>query len=294
MFIFSIELKLVTLARGGLFLSTKYSFKRGVKLLLNRNAFVISILMFIFGPVLVFVIANILQFVANMLFNSLEITLDNNVLVFSTYILSLIIVLKTKIQVSILNYLEKVGIFKKLDQSSKYDKYFNIHIAVFSFISIMMCHYISNFKVDDGSSELTVWFIMIVLILVLGYVLIELLKNYKILFIILREERTFSIRDICIAFFSIYISTGVFFSMIYSLERLQLFSFLSGTKSFFDYFYFSFVTLATIGYGDIVPVDIGKLIVIMESAVGLFLTAITIGLIMNYFSVPSCNKDKSE
>lgn len=50
--------------------------------------------------------------------------------------------------------------------------------------------------------------------------------------------------------------------------------------TFIDSFYFSFVTLATIGYGDITPVTtIGKLFTVVYGILGLGLVSLSVGVI---------------
>lgn len=50
--------------------------------------------------------------------------------------------------------------------------------------------------------------------------------------------------------------------------------------AYIDSFYFSFVTLATIGYGDLYPVTVlGKLFTVIYSILGLGLVSLSAGII---------------
>lgn len=89
------------------------------------------------------------------------------------------------------------------------------------------------------------------------------------------------------AMISGYLMLGFSFSAIYSLlESLQPGSFVSAEDarlSTFDLFYFSFVTLATLGYGDIVPrSDHARAIAILEAVFGtLYLVVLVSRLVSN-------------
>ena len=83
----------------------------------------------------------------------------------------------------------------------------------------------------------------------------------------------------------IYLLMGVAFGTGYSLIESIIpgsFSYLgpalkAQTLSQFDFFYFSFITLTTVGYGDIVATaPFAKSIVILESIIGIFYLAILV------------------
>lgn len=57
-----------------------------------------------------------------------------------------------------------------------------------------------------------------------------------------------------------------------------------GAISYSDYLYFSFVTLLTIGYGDIVPItDIAKKAIILMGLIGHFYTVFVVGIVIGKF-----------
>jgi ion channel len=62
----------------------------------------------------------------------------------------------------------------------------------------------------------------------------------------------------------------------------------------FNAFYFSFVTLSTAGYGDIVPVSrMARMLAVMESVTGLFYVAILIARLVTMYSSNVSAKDKA-
>jgi hypothetical protein len=82
-------------------------------------------------------------------------------------------------------------------------------------------------------------------------------------------------------FFLAYLSCGLSFAILYSLDKGGLKNMLSGNE-IMDCIYFSFVTLATTGYGDIFPVStLSKVYVILENMIGLFLTCYVIAMIFS-------------
>ena len=69
-------------------------------------------------------------------------------------------------------------------------------------------------------------------------------------------------------------------------ETLGAFEGQAGSRDFSDFFYFSFITLLTIGYGDIIPtIEISKKLVVLVGLLGhfytVFVTAIIIGKFLN-------------
>jgi len=69
---------------------------------------------------------------------------------------------------------------------------------------------------------------------------------------------------------SVYFLIGIFFNLVYLIVlQLDPNAFANVVSAFADCFYFSFVTLTTLGYGDIVPVSpYAKSLAILEAFVG--------------------------
>src|ERR1700724_3564208 len=86
--------------------------------------------------------------------------------------------------------------------------------------------------------------------------------------------------------FGIYLLINVVFAWLYMLEAHAIAEMAPG--SFFDAFFFSVETLATVGYGHMYPESLyGHLITMLEIMVGLFGLAVITGLIFVRFSRPT-------
>ena len=71
----------------------------------------------------------------------------------------------------------------------------------------------------------------------------------------------------------------------------------SGTHSMngFTGFYFSFVTLSTVGYGDITPVSrIARWLAAMEAMTGLLYVAVLVARLVSLYSAPGPPKDQDK
>src|ERR1700722_5810942 len=86
--------------------------------------------------------------------------------------------------------------------------------------------------------------------------------------------------------FGIYLLINVIFAWLYTLEAHAIAEMAAG--SFFDAFFFSVETLATVGYGHMYPETFyGHLITMLEIMVGMFGVAVITGLIFVRFSRPT-------
>ncbi|HEU0207653.1 MAG TPA: ion channel [Candidatus Udaeobacter sp.] len=85
---------------------------------------------------------------------------------------------------------------------------------------------------------------------------------------------------------TMYIALNMFFAMLYSLDRHSIAGSTGGTW-FFDCFFFSVQTLATVGYGHMYPQTLyGHVVSTVEIMSGIFLLAVVTGLIFVRFSRP--------
>ena len=85
---------------------------------------------------------------------------------------------------------------------------------------------------------------------------------------------------------SLYVGLNVFFAALYSLQQNSIAG-STGGHWFFDYFFFSVQTLATVGYGHMYPQTLyGHIISTVEIMTGVFLLAAMTGLIFVRFSRP--------
>ncbi len=85
------------------------------------------------------------------------------------------------------------------------------------------------------------------------------------------QRREFEFADVAAALCA-YLELGLFFSFLYgALDLLTTNPFFAQGPSTeaSDYLYFSFVTMLTLGYGDLTPAtDLGRVLVIMETLIG--------------------------
>ena len=104
--------------------------------------------------------------------------------------------------------------------------------------------------------------------------------------------------DVLCASISAYLMLGLMWTLAYWLvDQLTpggAFSFNTnaGTQSIngFTGFYFSFITLSTVGYGDITPVSkIARWLAAMEAMTGLLYVAVLISRLVSLYSVPKSN-----
>jgi inward rectifier potassium channel len=85
---------------------------------------------------------------------------------------------------------------------------------------------------------------------------------------------------------TLYIALNLLFAALYSLEQDSIAGSTGGHR-FFDCFFFSVQTLATVGYGHMYPQTLyGHIVTTIEIMSGLFLLAVMTGLIFVRFSRP--------
>jgi voltage-gated potassium channel len=120
-------------------------------------------------------------------------------------------------------------------------------------------------------------------IFVVIYLLYFFLVSYQ-LFSDLLVEKKLGIENISAAF-SGFILIGTVSSIIFAtMHSYGAFQGPDGAISYADYTYFSFVTLLTIGYGDIVPVtEIARKSIILIGLIGHFYTVFVVGIVIGKF-----------
>jgi inward rectifier potassium channel len=88
------------------------------------------------------------------------------------------------------------------------------------------------------------------------------------------------------AVFLVYIAANIVFALLYLLDPGGVANARPG--AFWDAFFFSVETLATVGYGQMYPATLyANLVMTVESAVGLLFVAIATGLVFARFSRPT-------
>jgi voltage-gated potassium channel len=118
---------------------------------------------------------------------------------------------------------------------------------------------------------------------VVVYLLYFIIVSYQ-LFKDLLFQKELGIETLSAAF-SGFILIGTVSSIIFvTMGSSGVFRGPDGPISYSDYLYFSFVTLLTIGYGDIVPItDISKKAIILIGLIGHFYTVFVVGIVIGKF-----------
>ena len=128
--------------------------------------------------------------------------------------------------------------------------------------------------------------------LVGGLILIIFVVAHLLRFILRAPSVT---TEVLCASISAYLMLGLMWTMAYWLvDQLTpggAFSFNTnaGTRSIngFNGFYFSFITLSTVGYGDITPVSkVARMLAAMEAMTGLLYVAVLIARLVSLYSAP--------
>src|SRR5216110_2411105 len=136
--------------------------------------------------------------------------------------------------------------------------------------------------------------------LVGGLILIIFVVGHLLRFVLRAPVVT---TDVLCASISAYLMLGLMWTMAYWLvDQLTpggAFSFNTnaGTRSMngFNGFYFSFVTLSTVGYGDITPVSrIARWLAAMEAMTGLLYVAVLIARLVSLYSAPTTAEHREE
>lgn len=128
-----------------------------------------------------------------------------------------------------------------------------------------------------------------------AFVIVNLLR------FVLRSSRVNA--EVLCASISAYLMLGLLWALAYTLEAQtnpNAFAFntpgaASGTMAGSEAFYFSFVTLSTVGYGDITPVsNVARMLAVTEAMTGLLYTAVLISRLVALYSAPSAHEQRDE
>ena len=143
---------------------------------------------------------------------------------------------------------------------------------------------VSNIAATRTSSD---WLIVISLISIIGFLLTAIVFTFKKI----ATDAEISPNRI-IGAISVYLLLGVLWAVAYTLVEISSpgsitgFDVDAGSQWNSDWLYFSFVTMTTLGYGDIAPVSaIARVLAYMQAVFGQFYIAILVaGLVSAYIS----------
>jgi hypothetical protein len=117
---------------------------------------------------------------------------------------------------------------------------------------------------------------------------------FYIVFLLVKNLLTIRVvtADMIYCAISIYLLIGIMWAGIYTVvEGISPGSF-SATSETVDLLYFSFVTLTTVGFGDVVPLSIlGKRLAVFEAAMGSIYMAVIIAMIVGRYMVMQLEQD---
>ena len=130
------------------------------------------------------------------------------------------------------------------------------------------------------------------------FTFIAILSLLKIIFVVEKRSMSRIAGSVCI-----YVLIGIFFAFLYATIDLinpKALGLASGgadsIKSFGEYLYFSYVTMTTIGYGDVVPaIPISRLFSMIEGLIGpVYLAIMVAGLVGFHVSESITKRIKEE
>jgi hypothetical protein len=118
------------------------------------------------------------------------------------------------------------------------------------------------------------------------YIVIHLLKDLL--------TRTTITTDMIYCAISIYLLIGIMWAGVYGLLESLVPGSFSAPSGSVDFIYFSFVTLTTVGYGDVAPLTVlAKRLAIFEAGMGGIYMAIIVALIVGRYLSPQTDQNHS-
>jgi hypothetical protein len=130
-------------------------------------------------------------------------------------------------------------------------------------------------------NTVTLWVSKISIALFLGYAVVA------IFFYLAREEKVTA--DMVMAGASEYMLIGILWASFYFLVETIYpgsFTFEGGNIDWSGFIYFSFVTLTTTGYGDVLPLSVqARSIAVLEAITGQLFIAITVARLVSLYTV---------
>jgi hypothetical protein len=127
------------------------------------------------------------------------------------------------------------------------------------------------------------WIILIFCLVALVLTLSEFVINLEAVW----KNEPLSHTETLLNFVKLYVISIFSFSFLYtileSMGDVHHFNISNPTILLFDFFYFSVVTVSTLGYGDITPMSlIAKLIVMAQTIIGYLFLSLLLGLMINW------------
>lgn len=155
-----------------------------------------------------------------------------------------------------------------------------------------------SFKINENNLELQYFFNILSFLNVILLIISHIILLKYVVTDFLKRKRKIVPKDIgivIVTYITIAISFGFLYTLISILSNQPAFSGISQNLSYFQFYfkhiYFSFVTIATVGYGDVYPLTtIGEFLVMIEIITGIILTNVILGLLIGS-GILTSNKD---
>ncbi len=182
------------------------------------------------------------------------------------------------------------GIIKKIKEKPIYAIFLILYFLLFVPIFLGI-HF--NGTGNLASDEKGFFYMLIMLLNFLSLIICHVILIKYVFFDIVFKKRRSTGQDILIIPLS-YISIGVSFGFVYAAITtmsygpafqgmdLSMVSEMGSLKLYMRHIYFSFITITSVGYGDIFPITWpAQMVAILESVMGIFLLSFSLGMILN-------------
>lgn len=142
--------------------------------------------------------------------------------------------------------------------------------------------------ISEIDSELKYFFYFLSFINILLLIISHIMLLKYVFTDFFRRKRKIVPRDITVVittYITLAISFGLLYTMTSFFSETQAFNNIPKTLNEFEFYfkhiYFSFITITTIGYGDIYPLtSLGQFLVMIEVIMGIVLTNVILGLVI--------------
>lgn len=159
-------------------------------------------------------------------------------------------------------------------------------LVFYYLILVPIINFSLNINENESSLKYFFYFLSFINILLLVACHIIILKYVFTDF--LRRRRKVVPKDVIVVittYITIAISFGLLYTVLSLFSSTPVFNGITGDlpqiEFYFKHIYFSFITITTVGYGDVYPLTIlGQFLVVVEIITGIILTNVILGLVI--------------
>jgi len=183
----------------------------------------------------------------------------------------------------------RIGFLRKIRQNPIYAIYMILYFLLFVPLFMGIQSRGGRVEIDRASFFYIVVTGLNLLAIAIGHIV---LIRYVFLDVIFKRRKPTG-KDTIIVFMT-YVSMGVSFGFVYALittlspgpafsnMSLEMAEDLGGVKLYFRHIYYSFITLTSVGFGDIYPETwVAQTVAVIESILGVFLLSFSLGIILS-------------